>query len=147
MLRTLLLIFLALLPAACTGIPRGWQEAKRSAVTDVNGAWLGTWRSDVNGHSGGLRAVVTPVPGTSETRLFRFRASWAKILCAGFSFEGTVKAGGPNTWTVTGSKDLGRVFGGTFTCTGTVRADEFKARYDSKMDRGVMELRRVRNGP
>src|SRR5688500_10209529 len=49
-LRFLLLIPALLLPA-CTGFPRGWSEAKRSTPTDpVSGAWIGTWRSTVNGH-------------------------------------------------------------------------------------------------
>jgi len=152
MLRSSLLFLPALYLVACTGIPQNWAEAKRS-TTGVEGAWLGTWRSDVNGHSGGLRAAVTtvhhdpPLPSDHDTRLFRFRASWAKILCAGFSLHGTVKKTGPDSWTMSGSKDLGKLFGGTFTCTGTVRGDEFKARYDAKMDRGVMEMRRVKATP
>lgn len=153
MRRTVLLLSPALLMAACSGIPQGWAEAKQAVSGGVDGAWRGTWRSDVNGHSGELRAAVTPVsspsgplPAEAESRLFRFRASWAKILCAGFDLHGTVKKTGKDVWTMSGSKDLGRVFGGIFTCTGTVRGDEFKARYDAKMDRGVMEMRRVKAG-
>lgn len=147
MLRSSVLLLPSLFLFACTGIPRGWQTAKQHAAGGVEGAWDGTWRSDINGHRGGLRAVVTPVPGNDAVRHYHFRASWAKILSAGFALDASVKKTGPDTWTVAGSKDLGKLFGGTFTCTGTVRGDDFKARYDSKMDRGVMEMRRVRTAP
>ncbi len=139
-LRFLLLIPALLLPA-CTGFPRGWSEAKRSHPADpVSGAWIGTWRSTGNGHTGGLRAVATKLPG--DTWNFRYRASWAKILCAGFSLDATVKSDGKGGWLVSGTKDLGPTFGGTFTSVGTIRGDVFNACYDAKMDRGVMELRR-----
>ncbi len=137
----LLLLTLALLLPACTGIPRGWTEAKRSASSDpVAGAWIGTWRSTVNGHNGGLRAVVTKVDGDRWS--FRYRASWARILCAGFTLDATVKPDGKGGWIVSGSKDLGKAFGGLFTSTGTIRDGHFPAAYEAKMDRGVMEMRR-----
>lgn len=139
-LRFLLLIPVLLLPA-CTGFPRGWSEAKRSAPADpVSGAWMGTWRSTANGHTGGLRAVATKL--SDNTWNFRYRASWAKILCAGFSLDATVKPEGQGGWTVSGSKNLGKTFGGLFTSTGTIRGPVFNSTYEAKMDRGVMELRR-----
>ena len=147
MLRIALVSLCTLPLAACTGIPRGWQQARQNPTTGPDGAWVGTWRSDVNGHTGGLRAVVTPVCADTSQRDFRFRASWAKILCAGFDLQAAVKPSGPGTWTVTGSRDLGRLFGGTFTCTGTFRGDVFQARYGAKMDHGIMEMRRVRATP
>ena len=139
--RCLLLIPALFLPA-CTGFPHGWSEAKRSTPADpVSGAWAGTWRSTGNGHSGGLRAVATKVSG--NTWNFRYRASWAKILCAGFSLDVTVRPDGKGGWLVSGSKDLGKTFGGLFTSTGSIRGGSFLATYEAKMDRGVMELSRL----
>ena len=139
-LRFLLLIPALLLPA-CTGIPRGWSEAKRSTPPDpVSGAWTGTWRSSANGHTGALRAVATKVD--RDTWNFRYRASWAKILCAGFSLDVTVKPDGKGGGIVSGSKDLGQTFGGLFTSNGTIKGGHFLANYEAKMDRGVMEMRR-----
>ena len=141
----LLLLSPALLITACTGLPRGWQDAKSAASNDpVSGAWIGTWRSDTNGHSGGLRAVATKQAG--DVWQFRYRASWAKVLCAGFTMDAKVQPAGKGAWKVTGGKDLGGALGGTFTCNGTVRGGEFKARYDSRMDRGVMEMRKAAAG-
>ena len=144
MLRLLLLT--ALVFPACTGIPRGWSEAKRSTPADpVSGAWIGTWRSTANGHTGGLRAVVTKVNG--DTWNFRYRASWAKILCAGFTLDSVVKPDGKGGWIASGSKDLGKAFGGMFTSNGTIRGGHFSATYEAKMDRGVMELDRLVDHP
>jgi hypothetical protein len=134
---------LALSLASCTGFPRGWSAAKRTPPPDpVSGAWIGTWKSDVNGHHGGLRCVAARTD--AQTWHFRYRASWAKVLCAGFSMNAAVKPLGRDSFRVTGSRDLGKLFGGVFSCNGTVSGDRFSARYDSVHDRGSMELRRPR---
>lgn len=137
----LLLLLSALFLSACTGLPRGWSEAKRTPPSHpAGGAWAGTWRSETNGHHGGLRAVAVPQP--QPVWPFRFRASWAKILCAGFTVDATVQPD-PEGWVVSGNKDLGRHFGGVFHFRGTIRGGVFEARYESGLDRGVMEMRRV----
>lgn len=140
-MRRIALLLPVLLLAGCAGFPAGWSEVKQTAPPDdVSGAWTGTWRSDVNGHSGGLRCVAEKrSPGTWH---FRYRASWAKILSAGFSLDAAVKPDGRGGYTVSGTKDLGKAFGGVFTSTGTIRGGKFSARYEAKLDRGAMELRR-----
>ncbi|HWB02365.1 MAG TPA: hypothetical protein VG796_05025 [Verrucomicrobiales bacterium] len=139
--RALLLVpFLVL--TACTGIPRGWSEAKRSGSKDaVAGAWTGEWHSVKSGHHGGLRCVVTR-QGAGAYH-FRYRASWAKILCAGFSLHSSVKSDGKGGYTVEGSKDLGKMFGGVFTCNGSIKDGTFHARYEAKLDNGTMDMRKV----
>lgn len=133
----------AFLPA-CTGIPRGWSQAKSARPQDAaTGAWLGTWRSEVNGHHGGLRAVVEPLPGQPDTLRFRYRASWMRILCAGFTVDCAVTRQRDGSLRVTGVKDLGRAFGGTFEHSGTIREGCLSARYAAAIDRGTMELRRL----
>ena len=130
---------------SCTGFPRGWATAKSSPPADaLSGAWVGTWRSDANGHTGGLRAVVAPVAGQPDTWRFRYRASWKRVLCAGFTVDCRGSRRPDGTWNVTGSRDLGRAFGGVFTHAATVSGDAFEACYDSKLDRGTMSLQRVR---
>ena len=129
---------------ACTGVPQGWQEAKgaTSAADPVSGAWAGEWHSETNGHSGGLRAVATRTGPDSWQ--FHYRASWAKILSAGFSMNATAKPDAAGHWAVSGSKNLGKALGGIFSCHGTIRGDAFSARYTSKMDQGTMMMRRTR---
>lgn len=133
----------AVLPS-CTGLPRGWNQAKSARPQDpATGAWVGTWRSDVNGHHGGLRAVVEPLPGQPDTLRFRYRASWMRILCAGFTVDCAVTRQRDGSLRVSGSKDLGRAFGGTFEHSGSIRDGRLSATYGASIDRGTMELRRL----
>jgi hypothetical protein len=140
--RPALLILPALMLSACTGIPAGWSNAKRTGGTDpVSGAWIGTWRSEGTGHHGGLRCVVQRQD--AHHYYFRYRASWAKILCAGFSLSSSVKPDGKGGFTVTGSKDLGKVFGGVFTCSGSIKDGAFHSRYHASLDHGAFEMHKV----
>jgi hypothetical protein len=133
----------AVLPS-CTGIPRGWNQAKSARPQDAaTGAWIGTWRSEVNGLHGGLRAVVETLPGQPDTLRFRYRASWMKVLCAGFTVDCGVQRQPDGSLRVTGAKDLGRAFGGTFEHSGSIHAGRLSARYAAAIDRGTMDLRRL----
>ena len=53
-----------------------------------------------------------------------------------------MKPDGKGGYLISGSKDLGKTFGGLFTSTGIIRGPVFNATYEAMMDRGVMELRR-----
>ena len=130
---------------SCTGFPRGWRAAKSSPPTDaLSGAWVGTWRSDANGHTGGLRAVVAPLPEQPGTWRFRYRASWKRVLCAGFTVDCRATRQPDGSWRVTGSRDLGPLFGGVFNHTATVSGDTLDACYDARLDRGTMSMKRLR---
>ena len=122
----------------------GWQEALRqpapTRATDPAGAWRGTWLSEVNGHTGELLCAVSRPSDPPGVYTFNYHATWGRILSAPFTVRCTVDGQGK----VTGSKDLGPLFGGTFSHAGTLRRDTFHARYQSSLDRGVMEMRRVR---
>jgi hypothetical protein len=139
--RLSLLPILLLVPA-CTGWPSGWQQAKHLPATDrLSGAWIGTWRSLPSGHSGKLRCAVFPKSPT--TWEYRYRATWAKILCAGFTVTCSATPQADSSIRLAGSRDLGPVFGGTFTHTGTVSGDLLQATYQSSADRGTLTLQRL----
>lgn len=137
-------VILAVACPACTGWPRGWSAAKRAPQTDgLSGAWEGTWKSVPTGHTGKLRCAVSPkAPGIWQ---YRYRASWAKVLCAGFTVDCTAVRQTDGTWKLSGERDLGPVFGGLFSHSGTVSRDGEKldATYRAKLDHGVLTLRRV----
>lgn len=141
-LRFLMLLCLAPLWVSCTGLPRGWKEARdRPSQNGPSGAWQGTWKSGVNGHQGKLRCAVFPRgPGRWE---YRYRATWAKVLCAGFTVECEGARQEDGSWIVEGERDLGRLFGGVFSHTGTVKGDQLRAEYRAAIDRGLLELQRV----
>ena len=144
--RLILLLCALLLPVltpSCTGWPRGWTAAKKLTAADgLAGAWEGTWCSTPTGHTGKLRCAVFPKsPGVWQ---YRYRATWSKVLCAGFTVDCTATRGADGTFRVTGQRDLGGVFGGVFTHSGTVSGDKLDASYHASADEGYLNLRRVR---
>ena len=144
-LRPLFACLLAVMLPSCTGWPRGWMKARSAASADgLSGAWLGTWQSGRSGHHGKLRCAV--VPSKNGQWEYRYRATWAGFLCAGFTVRCHAVPDGPGRWKVHGEKDLGPVFGGVFTHEARVTGDRMRATYSAQMDHGVMELRKVDDG-
>lgn len=136
-----------LLPA-CTGWPQGWSKVKAVSARDTPaGAWIGTWHSVPTGHTGKLRCAVFPAPGQTGTWQYRYRASWAKVLCAGFTVDCQATRQSDGTWRITGSRDLGPLFGGTFTHTATLSGDQLHATYHAAADHGTLTLRRLAVSP
>lgn len=129
---------------ACTGFPRGWHAARTAHPADpATGAWRGTWLSATNGHHGGLRAVVSTIPNQPGMLRFRYRASWKHILCAGFSVDCLASPQPDGSISLSGSKDLGTLFGGTFSHSATIHNNSLKATYHASMDHGTMVLQRL----
>jgi len=127
---------------ACTGWPRGWGKSKRLPSGDgVSGAWTGTWHSIPSGHRGRLRCAVFPKsPGVWE---YRYRATWAHFLCAGFNVDCQGFPQPDGSLRITGQRDLGPVFGGVFSHEGRVQGNQLEAAYSASLDRGTLSLRRL----
>ena len=141
--------------ASCSiGFDHRWRkaaaESKGAPLTDLTGAWEGTWKSESTGHEGTLRAIAkpqAPTPGSTadaQGRVlrydFEYEATWKKFLSAVFRAEHQAR------WkkdgcVLTGQKDLGR-FGGIFRFTGEATPTEFHAKYESKSESGVFEMKR-----
>ena len=138
-MQRLSLLCLTLLTASCASKPQGWQQALHAPAGDMAaGAWTGTWKSDVNGHTGALACVITRTAPDRCT--FHYRAGWAHVFSAGFQVECRVTPDGR----VTGSKDLGTLYGGIFTHDGAFTGDRFQAQYKSRIDTGRMTMSRMR---
>jgi hypothetical protein len=108
-------------------------------TNDMSGRWIGQWRSDVNGHHGALRCIITP--HTTNASMARFRARFWKIFAAGYA----VPLGFTNVdsqYTFGGEANLGALMGGTYSCKGTGTPTSFNASYSSKYDRGFFFMRR-----
>jgi hypothetical protein len=139
-----LLIATAFLSSCSMTFHREWRAAlKQGPKPGVEGAWQGTWKSDVNGHHGRLRAVVGPVKNAEGDHPFRYHATWANILSGSYLTSHRVKAvkGGS---TFTGQHDMPGWAGGRYTYGGTVKGDEFSACYECAKDKGTFQMRRVR---
>ena len=124
------------------GFHQQWHEAAALSPKpkDARGAWVGTWRSEVSGHHGDLKAVVTAAPSESPPHDFNFRyhATYAKILSGSFTTTHHVDDSGK----LTGSEDLGSFAGGVYRYEGMVTPTEFRATYTSAKDHGVFEMKR-----
>jgi hypothetical protein len=146
------LIWLVLAPicigtvASCSTFERDWQERRQVAVAPgaFQGCWEGTWTSDWNGHSGKLRAIITPISGARYN--VRFHAVY-DLLFAPLTFEYEmpmeIQRHG-NAILFKGSADLGVLAGGEFMYDGACRGDIYRSDYDSSLDHGVFEMRRPR---
>ena len=156
--RPLLLAGLSslLLTGCCLSFERDWKAARCLGVPScpsgpasasgacpdaiLAGAWEGTWESEINGHHGRLRAVITP-RGDGRYHA-RFHATFAVIL----PYEYEVCLTGAKDDAIayfSGEADLGCLAGGVYRCSGCADQCEFIARYCAKKDKGTFRMRRV----
>ncbi|MBL9154992.1 MAG: hypothetical protein JNK37_21100 [Verrucomicrobiales bacterium] len=153
--HALMLTTLATVLSNCAGakFDRDWQAAlaARSAAPahtkadPISGPWQGTWLSHVNAHTGDLRCLVEPKPGTTAGQpgdyTFRYHATWGKIFQGGFDADFPVVKQGRRAYGVKGTKSLGLF--GDFDHDGQIVGDTFEATYASEMgDHGVFEMKR-----
>ena len=143
LLMTAIVLVVAL--SSCgTSFRSDWNaaRAKDYRAGGIEGAWEGFWLSAVNGHAGKLWCVIKE--GSSNERTFDYRATWKRILSAGFSAKHQlVRKGSATSFTV--DHPIGSL--GTFHAEGTITADKFSACYEAAGDRGTFELRRPQRLP
>jgi hypothetical protein len=143
MIRNLLLLAACLSLTSCgMGFRAQWVRAGKNTITDgIAGRWSGSWKSEVNGHTGYLKCIVPPETPGSHKRDFLYRAGWKKVLAATLSAPAEVKPKGKDHQ-FESRKDLG-ILGGEFTSKGTVSGDDFRATYHSSLDHGTFTMQRV----
>jgi hypothetical protein len=99
--------------------------------------WQGRWHSDRHNAGGRLRAVVQPL-ADGQAEIF-FEAGWHGFTTAypvSLSAQRKGKA-----YLLSGEHNLKScVGGGVYSYTGTLRADQFSANYQSKYDTGTFLL-------
>ena len=143
--------FLAAFLSSCAGgaFDRDWNAAVAAyeaegapAEAPFLGPWTGTWLSDMNAHTGGLRCLVSPVDSGSETTYeFRYHATWGDFFSGGYRADYEVTPDGKGGFEVKGSKDLGMF--GSFDHEGLIQGDAFDSTYASdKGDHGAFKLKR-----
>ena len=127
--------------SGCSTFNRDWKasSSKPMPAGSVEGRWEGKWHSDHNGHTGGLRALVTKLDsGQYEAR---FHATYAVVL----SFSSTVNldvrpAGGLQQFS--GSADLGKAAGGLYHYEGKASGTNFFSTYKCPSDHGTFQMAR-----
>ncbi|MEW6158182.1 MAG: hypothetical protein AB1813_12160 [Verrucomicrobiota bacterium] len=132
---------LTFLTVGCSTFHRDWREAAKTPPppNDITGRWDGRWISQVNGHNGRLRCLISKTGDGSYSA--RFHAKYKKILSFGYTVPLTAKTES-GKWVFEGQADLGKLAGGLYTYKGNASPTEFFSIYDSKYDRGTFEMTR-----
>jgi hypothetical protein len=141
-----LLALLVLISAAslggCSTFDRDWEAmAQTPAGAGIEGRWSGIWYSAANGHSGGLRCMLTA--DESGTLTARYRATYAGFLSFEYTMPMAVREE-DGAYHFAAEADLGWLAGGRYEYAGTVAGDEFTSTYDCDRDHGTFRMTRVR---
>lgn len=105
----------------------------------MEGRWEGKWLSEVNGHAGKLRGLLSRE--SNEHYVARFRATYGKILHFSYAVPLTVQPhnGG---WEFNGEENLGKLAGGVYYYEGRASPTNFFSTYRSRYDHGTFEMHR-----
>ena len=139
-IKATILSLLAVILSGCS-FSRDWRSSLKQPIppSDISGPWEGTWVSDVSGHDGRLRCLITKKSDAEYDA--RFQAKYKKILTFSYSVPLQARRTG-NSWRFDGEADLGKLAGGLYTYSGAATPTNFFSTYDSKHDHGKFELTR-----
>ena len=123
----------------CSTFNRAWREAeyRPAEANSLVGPWEGHWRSEVNGHHGKLRCVISR-RADGECAAW-FRANYLTMLRFGYTVRLRVEHR-DGAWHFVGEENLGKLAGGVYRYAGWATHTEFHATYDSATDRGRFEM-------
>lgn len=143
------------LSSCSIGYNREWAKATREAAahapTDMTGPWIGTWRSEVNGHNGELRCIVSATakdgaakgsdsqPG--QTHRFHYHATFMKILSATYDVNHQIHRT-TDGYTFSGDQEIYGKGSGIYHYEGRATPQIFHATFRSEHDHGVFEMKR-----
>lgn len=141
---------IAVAVSSCTNsYHRGFAEAAAALPrppANAEGPWLGTWKSDVNGHTGPLWCIVQPTPDRPGTYDFRYRAGWGVLKFGDYTHTTPAKLAADGSIQLRGEMSLPGGFG-NYQVEGRLTRESFTATYRSKGDRGTMTLKRPASEP
>jgi hypothetical protein len=135
--RTALFLFVAVLATGCSSFEREWRKQPPES-SGIAGRWEGRWQSERTGHSGKLRAIITPQAPKQYHGWFR--ATYRSVLSAEYGVTLDVQQRGPR-FKFLGAANLG--VWGRYETTGYATATQFHATYRSKFDYGTFAMQRV----
>lgn len=127
---------------SCGGYSRNFAQAVEEMPrppANAEGPWQGSWKSDVNGHTGPLWCVVTPTAGKPGSYDFRYRAGWGVFRFGDYTHTVEAKLAGDGTLRLVGAMELPGGMG-VYQVDGRLTKDKFEATFQSKGDRGKMTL-------
>lgn len=139
-----MILVVGLLSSSCSMYQRDFRKAVAAggwSESDPSGPWKGKWHSEPSGHEGPLWCLIAEQEGKPGVFDFRYRAGWGVMQFGDYTHEDAGRQVGDEV-VVKGEMDLSKAVG-VYQVDGTVKAGEFKARFESNRgDRGTMVLRR-----
>ena len=133
------------LSSCSIGYNREWAKAGQEATVrppkDMSGPWIGTWRSDMNGHHGDLRCIVTPLAGNDGKERFHYHATFMRFLSATYDVTHVVKPT-KDGFVFSGDQALYGKGSGLYHYEGKATSQTFHATFHSESDHGVFEMKR-----
>jgi hypothetical protein len=139
---------IALLSSCAGSYHRGFTEASAALPrppANAEGPWIGTWKSDVNGHTGPLWCIVQPATLSPGEYHFRYRAGWGFLKFGDYTHATPAKLAADGSMKLSGEMVLPGGFG-NYQVEGSLTHDSFTATYQSDGDRGTMTLKRPASG-
>lgn len=142
-LRALCLLALVLVISGCSSFDRQYEAALATApaADSPEGAWVGNWKSNKNGHSGELRCVVEK--SVDDVYIANFEARYWKCFTYTSSADLTMVQQG-DEYQFSGAAELGWLAGGTYHYEGRVNRKFFFSEYECNWDHGTFYLERPR---
>lgn len=128
--------------SGCSSFRRSWRQAVSTPppANDISGAWEGSWRSDVNGHHGRLRCIVTRLDAGRYRA--RYKATYWTIMRFSYTVDMLAEPSSGNTVQIRGEADLGWWGGGVYHYAGQASPTNFFSTYNSKYDHGIFQMAR-----
>ena len=113
----------------------------------MEGPWAGEWSSDVNGHHGRLRCLISET--TNELWQARFHATYKMLWIIPLTFGYTVDLSvtkEQDRFVFHGEEDLGSFAGGLYHYEGEATGENFFSTYRCDYDHGTFRMTRPDGG-
>jgi hypothetical protein len=126
----------------CSSYESKWTSAaaQPTEANGIEGRWEGTWQSDANHHSGGLRCILTRTG--PDTYHADYHATYWKIFSFGYETDLSAARREGETVYFNGAADLGWLAGGEYQYDGHATPTEYLCNYRSKGDHGTFRMTR-----
>ena len=133
---------LALATSSCSTFNHEWEKASAAPppACEMTGRWEGSWVSEVNGHRGRLRCLVSRLDDRSYRA--RFNATYWKCFRFGYAVNLTVTREPTGAFKFQGEADLGWWGGGVYHYDGHANPGDFVSTYRSEYDHGTFQMAR-----
>jgi len=133
----------------CSSFESRWKAAGETTPAvphNLEGRWQGSWTSEGDGHTGGLRCIITHKQ--DDIYLADFHATFWNIFQFGYSIDLKATEVSPTRYQFSGDSDLGWLAGGNYHYEGTAevagdsKTDAFNCTYKSSADHGRFDMMR-----